>query len=581
MAENNIIDQTYLKSNIIDETQAKREIRDSLGQIAEAITKSLGPYGSTTIIEDTIGEHVMSKDGYTILKRISYAFNIPKTVLDIVKKVSRSLVRTVGDGSTSSVLIAERLFNAVDYLVTELKIAPQDIIEILNVLVTVFEEAIKENAIPIREENFDDIITKIAAISTNNNSEAGTLICNIFKEVGKYGFINLEEGKTSVDEFELVQGIEINRGYINQIMANCKDRFSFEYENAMVFMCNDILADTEMEYVAEIISKVCIEKDIPLVIVAKNYTESFKGFFHANLQKHKHLPLVAIDIDCTNKRGRERFEDLALALGCKFYDKFSGIQEITEITLEDLGVCEKVTGNDLHCKFIGGYGYTNQKDVIDEKIAELEEEYEKLALIDDQEDREVQLYEIKKRIATLTSSMATLYVGGNTPTEKNTRKYLMEDAVYACRSAIENGYIVGGNLILPKILHKDMDSIVDKVIDNSKLKYLLNVFKSEEAYKNAIITILKHIKESFLDSYRKVLSNAHMPLDEINRIIETCLNENSIYNVKLRQYEPDTETLVINSTETDIEIIKASFSIIGLLATSNQFITTGALGRQQ
>jgi len=315
------IDNLFLNSNIIDENEAKEKIKSTLNKIAQEVSKSLGPYGSTTIIEDRLGDHYMTKDGYTILKAMNYNYDISRTVLDIVKKISKSLVRTVGDGSTSSVIIANELFNSINEISKELELAPQDILEIFNVLAEKFETMILNHATQITDENFDETITKIATISCNNNKESGKLFCDIFKSIGRYGFINLENGKSTKDYFEKVQGIEVNRGWINARMANQSDRISVEYENALVFMMNDIMSDDEVDFIAKIMETACIKQNVPLVIIATNYTSSVKSFFDANLQKNKHLPVVAIDIDASTKNGKEKFDDLALALGCHYYDK--------------------------------------------------------------------------------------------------------------------------------------------------------------------------------------------------------------------------------------------------------------------
>jgi chaperonin GroEL (HSP60 family) len=338
-------------------------------------------------------------------------------------------------------------------------------------------------------------------------------------------------------------------------------------------MCNDILDDSDMEWIADLIGSCCLKEDNPLVIVASSYSTSFRSFFYSNMQKNRNLPLVAIDIDCSTKKGKERFEDLALVLGCKYYDKYNGNDKIEDITSDDLGVCKRVVGNDLHCKFIGGYGFNQQQDKIQERIQELEEEYNVVCKQDENslEEKDYDLFLIKKRIAMLQCSMATLYVGGKTELERETRKFLLEDAVYACRSTIDNGYIVGGNLIVPKVIYKHENAIVSDLLESDSLSYLKSYSFDNDGFFHFV---LSELDKAFKQSFIQVLTNAHISVEEAKDIIDNCIKHDEIFNVKTREYESDTETKVINSVDTDIEIIKASFSIIGLLATSNQFITS-------
>ena len=87
--------------------------------------------------------------------------------------------------------------------------------------------------------------------------------------------------------------------------------------------------------------------------------------------------------------------------------------------------------------------------------------------------------------------------------------------------------------------------------------------------------LLYIIKESFIQCYRYVLLNASFTEERVNDIIETCIENNKFYNLKTKKFENDNETSIINSAKTEIEIMKAVFSIIGILVTSNQFISKG------
>jgi len=256
------------------------------------------------------------------------------------------------------------------------------------------------------------------------------------------------------------------------------------------------------------------------------------------------------------------------------------MEDIKEFSIKDLGKCKRIKGDDLRTTFIDGDGYTSNAEKLQEHIKNLEDEYQRLYHMDEVHDnREKDLFQIKKRIATLTSSMATLYVGGGSEMERTTRKFLMEDAVYACRSSIEYGYVVGGNMILPKLIEKHQDVLIEDTTNDDRLSYLMNIYDDEENFMSAISFVIEKILYAFKKSFLTVLDNAHISSDKAETIMKTCLDEDKVYNVKLRRYENDNETNVINSAQTDIEIIKASFSIIGLLATSNQFITSNPMSK--
>jgi chaperonin GroEL (HSP60 family) len=77
---------------------------DILNRISDILSKTLGPHGSTTIIESHLLDHQVSKDGYTVLSKLIFTDSYSRVLLELIKKISNRLVRTVGDGSTSAVV---------------------------------------------------------------------------------------------------------------------------------------------------------------------------------------------------------------------------------------------------------------------------------------------------------------------------------------------------------------------------------------------------------------------------------------------------------------------------------------------
>ena len=94
-----------LRTNIVSDKELKSIMSETLQFLSDTLKNTLGPYGSTTIIQDQFMNHQITKDGYSLLKKIYIEEDEAKTILDLVKKISRNLVRKVGDGSTSSIII--------------------------------------------------------------------------------------------------------------------------------------------------------------------------------------------------------------------------------------------------------------------------------------------------------------------------------------------------------------------------------------------------------------------------------------------------------------------------------------------
>lgn len=553
-----------IRCNVLSEASTKYLIKNTLETLTIILSKSLGPYGSTTIMQDKFSmNHNITKDGFSILNKIKFDNESASTILEFVRKISRNLVKEVGDGSTSAIIVSNSLYNEITTLMENYQIPAKDVIDALKEYEIILTKLVNDLSTPITEENFDKL-KLIASIANNNDDKAGDLIYNLYKEVGKDGFITLESSTTEEDKYEIQKGIELPRGYINMVFANQPDKVTYEADNAFVFMCNESLEENDMSMLGNIMGEALKVKK-PLVIIAKGFDQEIRNFLHINKHQNKaELDIVAVDYALLSRHHFESFEDLAIYLGATIYDKFDG--EVPEPTIEDLGLCAKVIVNETSTRFIEGQG---DKAKIKERVEYIEGLIKKANEMDDKLDQTEELFQYRKRIANLDCKVATLYIGGKSEIEKETRKYLMEDAIFACQSALRNGYISGGNLIIPRVIIKNFSSIVGELSQNTSLARTIPEEKKREFFTD----FNNHLFNAFANSFRTVLRNKYSDEKSIDVIVDHNIVHDTIHNLKTSQDEDINDTNIINSVRTDIEILKATFSIITLLATSNQFVS--------
>ena len=274
-------------------------------------------------------------------------------------------------------------------------------------------------------------------------------------------------------------------------------------------------------------------------------------------------------MDQVTKESRSRLKDLAILCNCKIYDKnITQKAQIIANPKDYIGFADKIIVNPKSTQVIFSEDITPEhRKIIDKELTEIEKELKKFKDIDSPtvEENE-QIYALRKRRSRLTGSTAILHVGGRTLTERMTRQRLIEDSIFASKSAINYGYIPGGNLCIPKILISEKEGIASVL----GVKYSYLPIKSIRSFFGYFVDL---VADSFLESYRAVLNNSYMNEEDVEKTIYECINNNKFYNLKLHRYEDFDKTLIINSTETDIQILRSCFSIIGILSTSNQFIT--------
>jgi chaperonin GroEL len=575
--EENSIPNGFL-TNTVEEENSKNKIRATMQMISKTMCGTLGPYGSTTIIQDREMKHFATKDGYDLMNRLNFDDEVARTILDLLRQVASNQVLSVGDGSTSAVVVANALYSALtDKANSELfkKVAAKDIVDMINDLGSMLEIELKKIARPLSSDLKE--IETVAMISTNNDEKAGKLIKEIYDKIGQFGFITTEiTNKKEVDAYEIKQGLEWGRGYIDQLYSRgYENKKIIHDQEPRVFITNSTLTYDDLEIlVSEIVGGVCGREKAELVIVANDYDDDVRNFFKINRTKHlqggkvEELVFTPVDIEQITKTGRNNVEDLATLLGCEVYDKFQHkVVDFIANPSRFLGRAEKVIITEKNTQIIGKEISTEQSALKAKKVKEFNERIVELDAIEEPTREElIDLYEYRRRVSSLTDSTAIIHIGGKTQTERMTRERLFEDAIFAAKSAIKHGIIVGGNISIPRIIDKKNSQFV-RVL-SKRYSYL-----PVENLSEFIKSFLDIIKNSFLESYRNVLNNSYLTDIEVEGVMNKCIRKNMFYNLKLHKFESSMKTSVINSVNTDIEIMRSCFSIIGILATSNQFLT--------
>jgi chaperonin GroEL len=576
LIEENKIQVPFL-TNTVEERTTKAKVRATMQIISKILCGTLGPYGSTTIIQDRELRHFASKDGYDLMNRINFDDEVARTILDMLRQVASNQVLTVGDGSTSAIVVANSLYSALtDEENKSLfeKVAPKDLVDMLNDISEMVEKGLKVKARPVSKDLRE--LETVAMIATNNDEEAGKLIREIYQKIGEFGFISTElTKKKEKDSYEIKQGIEWQRGYIDSYFAaDYENKKVIHDEEPRIFLTSDTLTYADLEIlISSVLGDVCGKQKAELIIVANGYEEDVKKFLKVNRTKHlglKNIPeliFTAVDIDQVTASGKNNLKDLGTLLNCEVYEKFQNNPSDYLANPERfLGRAEKVIITEKSTQIIGKTlseeHAKKKKDIIDSLRLQLEEKNKTGEELTKEEDFAV--YELRRRISSLTDSTAIVHVAGKSQTERMTRERLFEDAIFACKSAIKNGVIVGGNISIPMMIEFGRSDIL-KVLKND-YSYL----PVDKEFFDKFITI---VKDAFLESYRNVLNNSYINEDEIDLIVDKCVKEDKFYNLKLHTFEDIKDTSVINSVQTDIEIMRSCFSIIGILATSNQIIT--------
>ncbi|RZN56677.1 MAG: thermosome subunit [Candidatus Methanomethylicota archaeon] len=177
--------------------------------IAEAVKSTLGPKGMDKMLVDTLGDVTITNDGATILGEIEVQHPAAK----IMVEVSKTQDEEVGDGTTTSVVLAGELLKKAEELI-EKNIHPTLIVQGYKKATEKAIETLEKIAIPV-DINNDEMLRKVAYTSMNSKASAG--IADIFADMVVKAVKQIAEkrGEKYIADIDYVQVVKKQGGSVN------------------------------------------------------------------------------------------------------------------------------------------------------------------------------------------------------------------------------------------------------------------------------------------------------------------------------------------------------------------------------
>lgn len=483
----------------------------AIALLCGTVKKTLGPRGSNAIIDHSLMNPFITNDGVTIARNIESEDERINTILTLAKEASIKTDETVGDGTTTTLVLLESLFKSGLAKIKD-GLNPHLLKnELDEALENIIEEIKKESKTPTEENYYN--IASIAA----SNKNIGKLITRMYLKVGSA--IKIEESKTSETYTKIINGYSFEPLLASPYFFNNTNEII--YKNSLILiMLKEV---NEIGEISEIINYT-IEKRIPLVILATDYTEEvINEVLSLNLSKITNVTLLKLPEYGLHQM--EVLKDLEIISNAKI------AKSSDELSLNNLGKCEEIKIT----KELATINNNLQSKVIKRYINNLKE---KISTIDDDFELEFQ----SNRLSKLTNGIGIIYVGATTTTEAREKKMRFDDAFCALNCAA-NGIIPGSGLILLKIK------------------------ENLETKNNGSIILKEALDKPFMQILENVGIN---PSNIYNKIKASDFN--IIYNVFENKFETISKTKVIDPTTVVITSLKNAVSIAGMLLTTTSLI---------
>ena len=428
--------------HIVFDARAREGIKRGVDKVANAVKTTLGPRGRNVILERSFGAPNITKDGVTVAKDIELEDKVENIGAELIKEVASKTADVAGDGTTTAVVLAQAMlaegFSAVASGSNPIALKRGIDKAVARIL---------ENLDGMREEVSGKRVAEVASISANDPS-IGKQIAEVFGKVGKEGVVTVEESQTLGLTYELVEGMQFDRGYVSPYMITDPQRMEAVWQRPLILVTEEKIS--ALSDILPLLEKLAQSGRKDLVIIA----DDVEGEALATLVVNKlrgTFSALAVKAPGYCDRRKELLEDVAIVTGAQFVSKDVGLKlESVEVSM--LGEADRVIATKDATTIVGGKA---AKAEITKRIAQLKAQIEKT---DSDYDRE----KLQERVAKLSGGVAVVRVGAPTETAMKESKYRIEDSVAATRAALEEGIVPGGGVALLEAAAKFEDDPIFK-----------------------------------------------------------------------------------------------------------------------
>ena len=427
--------------------EARQALERGVDKLANTVKVTLGPKGRNVVLWRAYGTPLVTNDGVTIAKEIELEDPFENMGAQMVKEVSTKTNDVAGDGTTTATLLAQAIIHeGLKNLVAGAN--PVVMNKGMAKATKVAVETIQKNSQPV---NGSEDIARVSTVSSGDE-KIGTLIAEAMEKVGSDGVITVEESKTAETYSEVVEGMQIDRGFLSPYMVTDTEKMEAVLDDPLI-----LLTDKKISNIQEIIPilEQVIQSGKKLLIMAEDVEGEALSTLLVNKLRGT-LNVLCVKAPGFGDRRKEMLQDIAILTGATVISSDYGL-ELHNTSMEHLGTARQVKAGKETTIIVDGGG---APEAIKERTQMIRNEFERST---SEYDRE----KLQERLARLAGGVAVIRVGAATETEMKEKKLRIEDALNATRAAVEEGIVAGGGTAYVNAI-PEIEKLVDSVEGDEK-----------------------------------------------------------------------------------------------------------------
>ncbi len=418
-----------MAKQLLFDDHARSRVLRGVNKLADVVVVTMGPTGKNVILDKSYGGPTVTKDGVTVSKEVELEDRFENMGAKLVNEVASKTSDVAGDGTTAATLLARAIFREGLRNIA----AGSSPTAIRRGIEKGVDAAVEHLYTMAKRVTSTDEIAHVGTISANNDPEIGQLLAQAMEAVGNDGVITVEEGKTAETTYEVVEGMQFDKGYLSPYFINRSPEMDCLMEDVLLLIHEKKISNVrEMIPLLEKVST----SGKPLMMIAEDVDGEALAALVVNKLRGV-LNVCAVKAPGFGDRRKAMLADIAILTGGTVISEDLGMK-LENVELGHLGRAKKVTVDKDSTTIVEGGG---KKADIKSRIDQLKKQIE---TTDSDYDRE----KFQERLAKLAGGVAVVSVGASTETEMKQKKARVEDALHATRAAAEEGIVPGGGVAL-------------------------------------------------------------------------------------------------------------------------------------
>lgn len=521
-----------MHKEILFDAQGRSKLRDGIKKLASAVKSTLGPSGKNVVIKNINSTPLVTKDGVTVAKEVVLKDIFENLGASLVKEAASKTSDSAGDGTTTATVLAEAIFDEGNkLLIIANDCNPTLVKKGIDLAVSEVVSYLKSISQTVTNK---EQIAQVATISANNDSVIGNLIAEVMSKVGKDGVVSVEDARGIETEIETVEGLQFDKGFLSPYFITNPDKGEADWTDVLIF-----LYDSKLSSVKDLVAflQKAIPLDKPIVIIAEDIEGDALTLLAMNRAKTG-LKVLAVKAPGFGDNRKELLQDIAVVTGSQVVSRQTG-HSLENLDLTKLGSALRVKSTKDRTIIIDGNA---DPEKIKSRIASIKMSLENAS-------SEFEKIQLRDRLAKLSGGVAVIRVGAASEIELKEKKARVEDAMFATRAAVEEGFVPGGGVALlraTKVVSVLCEKLTGDELNGARIV--------EKALKAPIRQIIENGGLSGTEVINKILENDTIAYG---------------YNARTSTYEDLVKSGVIDPTKVVRSALQNAASVAGTILTTS------------